>query len=214
MEQRITDFFASETMPENCAARIEAALTQPVKCRRSPLRPLAAAAAMVLLVLFLGNIPAVRAYAGELYEEFVHAIAPELADQMGEVEEDHVVLLNGFHATRGDATGNDLDVWIYTEEEVDFCEVRDGRLYFIANGENLDITDLCSAEKAFVYAVADTDGRVAYLAVGGTPENYGQYSYYPVVSDFLYDFEGYTHTGEAIPEWVKDAKHQIQGLIG
>lgn len=214
MEQNIHDFFASETMPQTCADRIEEALRQPRGSHRPIPRALSTFAAALALVLLLSSVPAVRAGAQDLYEHFIHTIAPELASQVGEVEEDHVVLINGFHATKGNATGNDFDVWIYEEETVDFYEVRNDRLYFIANGENLDITDLCSGEKAFVYAVADNDGRIAYLAVGGVPGDYGQYFYYPQVSDSLYEFEGFTHTDEAAPAWVADARNQIQNLIG
>lgn len=213
MEQKIHDYFASETMPAHCETRIETALRQSRPARRPLPRALSAVAAVLALVLMLGSIPAVRAGAQELYKQIIHTVAPELADKYGEVEENHVVTFNGFHITNGDATGNELDVWFYEEEIVDFCEVRDGRLYFIANGENIDITDLCSPEKAFVYAVTDKDGRVAYLAVGGTPENHGQYSYYPIVSNVLTAFEDYTSTGEEEPAWVKDAKNQIQDLM-
>lgn len=214
MEHKIREFFASETMPADCAERIGTAMTRSRRAHRPFPRALPAMAAVLALILMLGSIPAVRAGAQDIYERFLHTIAPELADEIGEVAEDHVVLINGFHATSGDATGNDLDIWIYEEEEVKFCEVRDGRLYFIGNGENMDITDLCSAEKAFVYAVADKDGRVGYLAVGGTPENYGQYCYFPIVSDQITNFEVCDYNSESAPAWVKDAKRQIKELEG
>ena len=213
MEHEIRDIFASERMPADCAARIEAAMAKPRRARTLP-RALSAIAAVLALVLMLGSIPAVRAGAQDIYERFIHTISPELADEIGEVEEDHVVLINGFHATSGDATGNDLKIWIYEEKNVKFCEARDGRLYFTGNGENMDITDLCSAEKAFVYAVADKDGRVGYLAVGGTPENYGQYCYFPIVSDQVTNFEVCDYNSESTPAWVKDAERQIMELEG
>lgn len=213
MERKLHDYFESETMPQDCADRIRENLCKNRSSRRSVPRVLTAAAAVLALVVMLCNVSAVRVGAQELYERLIHTIAPELADRYGEIEEDHVVTFNGFHITNGDATGNELDVWIYEEEHVDFCEVRDGRLYFVANGENIDITELCSPEKAFVYAVADPDGRVAYLAVGGTPENYGQYSYYPCVSDALFDFEVCNFTGDPEPAWVADARNQIRELM-
>lgn len=213
MEHEIREFFASEIMPADCAERIEAAMVRPRNRRPLP-RALSAIAAVLAMVLMLGSIPAVRAGARDIYERFIHTIAPELADEIGTIEENHVVLINGFHAASGDATENDLDVWIYEEENVKFCEVRDGRLYFIANGEGLDITDLCSAETAFVYAVADKDGRVGYLAVGGTPEHYGQYCYFPIVSDQVTNFEVCDYSGDSAPAWVENAKLQIRELEG
>lgn len=214
MERKIHDYFETETMPERCEARIEAALNRSAPLRRKLPRALTAVAALLAMVLMLGSVPAVRAGAQELYERFLHTVAPELADRLGEVDENHVVTFDGFHVTNDDATGNEYEVYIYQDEDVDFCEVRDNRLYFIANGENIDITDLCSDEKAFVYAVADKDGRVAYLAVGGTPENHGQYTYYPVVSDVLAEFQVYTSTGDPEPAWVYDARIQIRALMG
>lgn len=213
MEHEIRKFFASETMPAECAERIEVAMAKPRRARPLP-RVLPAIAAVLALVLMLGSIPAVRAGAQDIYERFIHTISPELADEIGEVEEDHVVLINGFHATSGNATGNDLEIWIYEEKSVTFCEVRDGRLYFTGNGENMDITDLCSAEKAFVYAITDKDGRVGYLAVGGTPENYGQYCYFPIVSDQVTNFEVCDHNSSSTPAWVENAKLQIMALEG
>ena len=214
MERKICDYFESETMPQSCADRIAAALRAPSSSRRRLPRALTAAAAILALVLMLASVPAVRAGAQELYARYIHAVAPELADRYGEVADNHVVTFDGFHVTNGGATGNEYAVWIYEEEQVDFCQVRDGRLYFIANGENIDITDLCSPEKAFVYALADKDGRVAYLVVGGTPENHGQYSYYPAVSNVLSEFESYTSTGDPEPAWLTDARSQIRALMG
>lgn len=213
MEQKIHDLFESETMPQGCANRIEDALRRENASRRIP-RCLTAAAAVLALVMVLGSIPAIRAGALELYEQIIHTITPELANRYGEVAEDHVVLFGGFHATSGNATGNDLEVFIYQEEEIDYCEVRDGRLYFTANGENIDITDLCSPEKAFVYAVTDKDGRVAYLAVGGTPYDYDQYTYYPDVSDTVAEFQTYTSSEDSKPAWVTDAQNQIREFMG
>ena len=214
MEQKIHDFFESETMPQGCADRIKEALRHsPVSRSRIP-RALTAVAAILALVMLLGSVPAVRVGAQDLYERFIHTVAPELADQIGDVEDNHVVTFDGFHITSGEATRNDCEVWMYQEEQFDFCEVRDGRLYFIANNENIDITDLCSAEKAFVYVVADKDGREAYLAVGGTPQCHGQYTYYPHVSDQVAHFEDYTSTDDPTPAWVTDARNQIRNLMG
>ena len=61
---------------------------------------------------------------------------------------------------------------------------------------------------------ADKDGREAYLAVGGTPQCHGQYTYYPHVSDQVVHFEGYTSTDDPTPAWVTDARNQIRNLMG
>ena len=121
MEQKIYDLFESETMPQECASRIEDALRRENASRRIP-RCLTAAAAVLALVMVLGSVPAIRVGALELYEQIIHTITPELANRYGEVAEDHVVLFGGFHATSGDATGNDLEVFIYQEEEIDMSK--------------------------------------------------------------------------------------------
>lgn len=43
----------------------------------------------------------------------------------------------------------------------------EGRLYFVGNGEDIDITEQISLEEPFTYAYLDSSGTVHYLAVGG-----------------------------------------------
>lgn len=54
------------------------------------------------------------------------------------------------------------------------AEVRDGRLWFIADGQEIDITDLVDENTPYIYARTDVDsGERGYIIVGGTPENFG-----------------------------------------
>lgn len=52
--------------------------------------------------------------------------------------------------------------------------LENGRLWFIADGQHIDITDLIDEETPYIYDGSDPEtGLVNYLIVGGTPENYG-----------------------------------------
>lgn len=54
------------------------------------------------------------------------------------------------------------------EEPVSPVEEReDGRLYFTANGEDIDITDLCSNETPYVHECVDADGQSHLFIIGG-----------------------------------------------
>ena len=75
------------------------------------------------------------------------------------------------YLTYGDVIDIDEDGTILAT--TDPAEVRDGRLYFIANGEDIDITDLCSMDTAFIYVMQDRTGTLHYIFVGGRPDNWG-----------------------------------------
>ena len=49
-----------------------------------------------------------------------------------------------------------------------YLNEADGRLYFVANMEHIDITELISEEIPFTYIYMDTDGFTHYIAVGGS----------------------------------------------
>lgn len=54
------------------------------------------------------------------------------------------------------------------------AEVRDGRLWFIADGQDIDITDLVDENTPYIYPRTDlSSGERGYIIVGGTPENFG-----------------------------------------
>lgn len=88
------------------------------------------------------------------------------------------------------------------------AELRDGRLYFIANGENIDITDQISDTQAYTYSFSDEQGTY-YLVVGGKPESFGW-------AEFDFDangewvggtFEG--GEGSSNPLWFENAKAEL-----
>ena len=59
-------------------------------------------------------------------------------------------------------------------------ELREGRLYFVVNGENLDITDRVSRTESFTYEYEDEQQVTHYWVVGlngDTPDSYGYAEY-------------------------------------
>lgn len=50
---------------------------------------------------------------------------------------------------------------------------RNGKVYFKANGENIDITDEFSYVEPFIYSYKDNNAITHYWLVGGNAERYG-----------------------------------------
>ena len=73
--------------------------------------------------------------------------------------------------------GNGVEIRVNTDELTEPVEIRDGRMYFIVNGENLDITDQVSQTKAFTYQYVDNQGITHDWVVGLNSENIENYGY-------------------------------------
>lgn len=177
MERKIYDFFEEEAMPEDCADRIEAALetaAAPKPRKVIPLRRTLTTAAILVCLSILT----------------VSGIS--LAHEGGNLPVESITLsrLNGYKLLFGLETRSQEDLaaeeaekaqaWAlakrYSEAHLtprNLVEVRDGRLYFIACDEDLDITDLCSTEKVFLYTYTDEYDFLHYIGVGGTPDKWG-----------------------------------------
>ena len=93
------------------------------------------------------------------------------------------------------------------------AEFREGRLWFTANGECVDITDQISEKKAYIYDYKDNQGIIHYLIVGGQPETFGY-------AEFTYDetqnpgwVGGYFQSGKVgepiDPDWLQNAKKEL-----
>ncbi len=61
----------------------------------------------------------------------------------------------------------------WPDGSADPVEVRDGRLWFTADGQEVDITDLVDEDTPYIYIITLEDGGLDYVIAGGTPENYG-----------------------------------------
>lgn len=218
MEKKIINYYDTVTMPPECAGRIEASLTRPARAA-SPrwLKTEAAVAVILVLMLAMFNAETIAVHAQNFYDLVVNAISHE-AGPIGEVEDGIFVSFSGGIAVLDDEKSDYAVEKYLSNESFHLAEVRDGRLYFVANGENIDITDLCSMETAFIYAVEDNDGRIHYLCVGGTPEYWGSEEYIwdpSIEEDYLawnggggYNTWDYNTEDSRWP-WVYDARERV-----
>ena len=67
-----------------------------------------------------------------------------------------------------------LSVTFDTHGETSPIELRDGRLWFVCDGQELDLTGLIDEETPYIYTYENEDsGESSYVVVGGTTEEYG-----------------------------------------
>lgn len=161
MKDQVKDMFAEITMPEDSARRIRRAMAekQAGQTAQRPRRRPAAAAAVVLSVLLLAGLglnTQVRAAVENLVKRYVF-------------HNGNTVIEKREDGMSGISTLTNV---------ADCLEVRDGRLYLIANGENRDITDETSMEKPYFYTYVDSQAVEHLLILGGTPDNYGYHEFY------------------------------------
>lgn len=215
MERKVYDYFDGETMPDDCVHRIESRLASLPKVAPAWHR-FAAAAAAVLLMVALCNQNALRVNARKAYDFMVNAFNPD-AGPVGQVEEDIYISFSGSISAESDEKAEYAAQEYLDNQAVYLAESRDGRLYFIANGENIDITDQCSMDTAFIYVTEDNLGYIHYLCVGGTPENWGEeeYIWNPALGDRFDAWKGGSgyntwnyETDDARWPWVYDARER------
>lgn len=95
--------------------------------------------------------------------------------------------------------------------------LEDGRLWFVAGGQRVDVTDRVDEETPYVYTVTDEENNLHYIIVGGTPEDYGWFEgvQFP---DGSGGGSGVPHsrtdlpTGTEDPVWLTAGKEQVQEL--
>lgn len=89
-----------------------------------------------------------------------------------------------------------------TQLHTPFTEVADGRVYFTANGEHLDITEEFSKEEPFTYIFTDSHFLIHYIAIGGTAQNPG---YLEMIHKSWEIGEGAFVTGSGTNTWNNEA---------
>lgn len=163
MKEHVKDMFAQVTMPEESEKKIRQALEAKRKPRRSFMpnwaRAAAAAAAMLALVLLIS--PTARAAVSEWVKTYVF---PDSGITVYQKRNDE---------------GNLVEIVAVDTETAAFAHMENRRLYFTANGENLDITDQIAEDAPFYYTFVDDYELTHYMAVGysGTLENFGIYNF-------------------------------------
>ena len=95
---------------------------------------------------------------------------------------------------RADSPSRDkLPIWLMIERD---------RLYFVGDGEKLDITDLITENIPFTYIIGGTEtaGRKTYVAVGGDYPNFGYFEVYRDYEPGMGAHEGWGD-GHGVGHW-------------
>lgn len=163
MKDVVKDMFERITMPEACVESIGKAFEEGQKPKRriSPmaLRSVAAIAAMLVLVLTIS--PEARAAVNGLIVKYFW---PDSDITIYEQTEEN-----------GDAVG----ITAVDTEASGFARMVNDRLYFLGNGEKIDITDEITEEQPYFYTYQDDYGLTHYMVVGYSGElpNFGIYEF-------------------------------------
>ncbi len=108
------------------------------------------------------------------------------------------------------------EAMVFTDDLTEPVEICDGKMYFIVNGEHIDITDQISEEVAYQYEYADEDGITHLWFIGmndgENPENYG-YAEYLKDSDgeLIVGYSARVNTeadGSTNAKWLEIAKDE------
>lgn len=169
MDRKVKDAFDPVKMPDACIQRIENAIDErrreenrsdPIKWKRA----LSAAAALVLVIIAVLNIPVVA--------KSLELAALAISDALEVFFSDYVMVSDGHQEIvefRVDQDGNIIETVVDSFRVFPEWMIEvDGRLYFVAHEEYIDITDSFTKDKPFTYVYDDlkSGGKYCY-AVGG-----------------------------------------------
>lgn len=198
MEKELKEVFNQVKMPVECALNIEGMIkekqeTKPqrIKIRKMP-SAVAAAAAVIMALLLTDGV--VYAYTGSGIISRIIAFNGAVFTKT--VDEDGSIISEG---------------QLNPEEATAPAKYEDGRLYFTANGENLDITEEVSDTRAYTYTYQDAASVTHYMIVGGRPESFG-YAEFLQGADGEWiggSFVGGEVGGTINPDWLQNAKQEL-----
>lgn len=162
MKKEIVAAFEAAGMPESCETAIRRAIREkrnqkPKSAKR--LQPAAAALAVVVLMLSLST--EVRAAVNQIVVKYF------FPDSDITVYEEK------------DENGDVVQITAVDTEAPSFARMVNARLYFVGNGEKMDITDQITEDTPFFYSYVDDYGLTHYMAVGcsGDIGNFGIYEF-------------------------------------
>lgn len=97
--------------------------------------------------------------------------------------------------------------------------LEEGRLWFVADGQNLDVTDWVDDETPYVHTAVDEEGNLHYWIVGGTTEDYGWFEGV-TLPDGTGGGSGIMHSRTDLPQdevlmepgWYQLGKEQVEAL--
>lgn len=99
----------------------------------------------------------------------------------------------------------------------DYAKLIDGRVYFVFDGQQTDVTDQISYNDYFRHEINNPDGSREVIFVGGTPDSFGWWSLY-FNADGKYVFNQGNipdaNGDDARPAWYKNACHSEHVFCG
>ena len=158
-----------------------------------------ATAAALCLVLFMGTGAAVHAYGGQIVRQvFGWGNNMKITDE-----------------TDPDTGENRHEVTVMTESLTRPIETEGGKIYFVVNGEHIDITDRMSETEAYTYEYTDEDGLTHYWLVGVNDAEKGEYGFGEYIKDpdgeWIGGYSAWTNLDENGngPEWLESGKEKL-----
>lgn len=107
------------------------------------------------------------------------------------------------------------EVTVYTESLIDPVVIENGRMIFIVNEENVDITAEVSEEKAFKYEYTDAEGITHLWLVGLLDANLQHYGYAEYLKnengEWIGGYDARINTeadGHTNAKWLETAKNE------
>ena len=166
--KQVTEFFDGMTMPEPCARRIASRMEAAQRIKKEGYivkKPekkqtwqIAFATACVVLIAMAG-IGVVRSGSRLSATEPVVSTAPEqMQQEKADLEAELENKQQEYAETRKTIHIND---WLVEEEGLLYFRPQEKRIYWE------EISERISAEEAYIYARAEEDGTVIFLAIGG-----------------------------------------------
>lgn len=161
MKERVKNMFAELTMPEETEKKIRSAMGDAGRKKRKPVCRSLATAAAVLVMLIVLSPQARAAFDNWVVKYFWPDSDLTIYEEINE---------NGI----AEAT-----IAVVDTEAPPFAQIINGRLYFLGNGQKIDITDQIGENNPYFYTYVDEYGLTHEMVVGysGTIENYGIYEF-------------------------------------
>lgn len=104
---------------------------------------------------------------------------------------------------------------LHTDNLTEPVKIDDGKIYFVVNDEEIDITDKISETTAFEYEYTDDEGNTHIWLVGLNSDNIEDYGYAEYIKNIDGDWTGgysarvnIESDGKTNAEWLENAKSE------
>ena len=120
-----------------------------------------------------------------------------------------IKLLGGGNIEQGKSDNGDNFISMDTGFVSDPVRIEDGKIYFILDGSDTNITNQCSESSYFKYETTNEAGYRHVVVIGGTADNIG-------MAEFVWDENGEfkgsnaSYNTDEEPEWLKLATKELR----